>query len=124
MSGERGEGGADLRELLHRQEKEDLGLALEAARRRERRHWGVAAFGVSPSVIAVSLGLWASGQIALLLFFSVLVAGVEGWRAQKASQEAHDIERRLEELARRSEDRPLVSRTDGTFDGNAAGPRD
>lgn len=89
---------AALRDLVLRQEIADLRAAREDAMRRERRHWAVAAFGVSPSVVAVFLGLLYLGSVLLIVVFSILVVLVEGWRASRAGEEARELAARMEEL--------------------------
>ncbi|MGD2067710.1 MAG: hypothetical protein PVI57_03425 [Gemmatimonadota bacterium] len=93
--------------MLH-QEIADLRAARDDAMRRERRHWAVAVFGVSPSVVAVFLGLLYMGSFLLVVVFSVLVLIVEGWRASHAGREASELAARLEELRAELEegDRP------------------
>lgn len=91
-------GEGEVHDLVVRQEVADLRAAREDALRRERRHWAVAVFGVSPSVVAVLLGLLWTGSIVAIIVFTFIVMMVEGWRASRAGGEARELADRIEEL--------------------------
>mgnify|MGYP006293596969 CR=1 FL=1 len=114
------DGAGDLYAVVLRQELQDARVELEEAEARERRHWTVAVFGASPSVIVVALGLLATGSRIALVVFCFVVALVEGWRAVRAGNEARRLEERLAEILAELEEKPEYP-SSGRADGAGSG---
>ena len=79
-------------------EASDLRARIDLARRRERRHQIRGLLGISPSAVIIGLGLFARGQLFLIVLLSVLVTISELWRARQSGNEAEELAQTLERL--------------------------